>query len=123
MIKRTSLACLASILLPALAKAQIGAAPASGQLPMAQQLPLSGRTPQGSVVTIESPLIGAGVNSVNTLNPSIQVQGAYQGSAPTGGVSPQALSLGLEEAIKRGIQYNLGAIGAGEAARQARAER
>ena len=36
---------------------------------------------------------------------------------------PQILSLTLPDAIQRGIKYNLGPIGSGEAARQARALR
>jgi outer membrane protein TolC len=56
-------------------------------------------------------------------NSSVQIQGAYQGSVAHGTRGPQVFPLSLEEAIKRGLQYNLGAIGAGEAARQARAQR
>lgn len=61
--------------------------------------------------------------SGNTINPSIQVQGAYEGSVPHGVVSAEPLSLTLQDAINRGIAYNLGAIGANEAARMARAQR
>jgi outer membrane protein TolC len=56
-------------------------------------------------------------------NTSVQIQGAYQGSVANGTRSPAVFPLSLEDAIKRGLQYNLGAIGAGEAARQARAQR
>jgi hypothetical protein len=70
----------------------------------------------------ETPAPGPGA-SINTSNASIQIQGAYQGSTPVGTVSPQVLSLPLPDAIQRGIKYNLGPIGSGEAARQARALR
>jgi outer membrane protein TolC len=65
--------------------------------------------------------VPAGSNS--TIQTTTQIQGAYQGSISHGTSDPQVLSLTLEDAIKRGLQYNLGAIGAGEAARQARAQR
>jgi outer membrane protein TolC len=60
---------------------------------------------------------------VNTVTPSVQVQGAYPGSVANGNATTQPLSLALQDAVKRGLQYNLGAIGAGEAARQTRAQR
>lgn len=60
---------------------------------------------------------------MNTIETSIQVQGAFQGRAPNGTVNAQPIALTLEDAVKRGIQYNLGGISAGEAARQARAQR
>lgn len=105
-------------------EAQFGGPPASGQSPKALQLPLSGRPQNGSVRPIQTPANGAnGTNSVNAVNPSVEVQGSYQGSVPTGQVSAEQLSLSLQGAIQRGIRYNLGAIGAGEAARQARAQR
>ncbi len=70
----------------------------------------------------ETPVQGAG-SSVNTSNASLQVQGAYQGSIAAGAVRAEPLSLSLSDAIQRGLQYNLGAIGANENARQARAQR
>jgi outer membrane protein TolC len=60
---------------------------------------------------------------INAPNPSIEVQGVYQGSVAKGTVSAQPLSLTLADAIKRGLEYNLGTIGAGGAARQTRAQR
>ncbi len=87
-------------------------------------MPLSGRPQTGSVVPTETPAAGAGAStSVNTINSSIQVQGAFQGSVPSDTVSAQSLALTLEDAVKRGIQYNLGAISANDAGRQARALR
>jgi len=65
----------------------------------------------------------ASSGSNSTLQPTTQAQGAYQGSVAHGTPDPKVLSLTVEDAIKRGLQYNLGAIGAGEAARQARAQR
>lgn len=91
--------------------------------PSAQPLPLSGRQQSGSVVPMETPSTGTGTNSVNTVTPSIEIQGAYQGSAPSGTAGSQPLSLSLSDAVERGIRFNLGEIGAGEASREARSER
>src|SRR5262249_8796990 len=77
----------------------------------------------GSVTTGQATAPSASSNSVNTLNSSIQVQGAFQGSIPAGAASKERLLLSLDEAIKRGLTYNLGLIGAQEADRQARAQR
>lgn len=52
-----------------------------------------------------------------------QPQGAFQGSVQTGVASPDAVALTLQDAIHRGVQYNLGVISAGDTGRQARAER
>jgi len=99
--------------------AQLGPPAASSGTSTAVQLPLSGRGAQsGNVNTAQTPLPGI-TSSVNTLNSTIQVQGPYAGSvqqaAPTG-------PLTLDEAIKRGIQYNLGATGLNLAVRQARGQ-
>jgi outer membrane protein TolC len=104
-------------------RAQFGAPSASGETPRAQQLPISGRSPTGSVITLQSPSVSGGSASVNTVNPSVQIQGAYQGSTSHGAAGSQFLALTLDDSIKRGLQYNLGTIGAGEAARQTRAQR
>uniref|UniRef100_Q024G3 Outer membrane efflux protein n=1 Tax=Solibacter usitatus (strain Ellin6076) TaxID=234267 RepID=Q024G3_SOLUE len=101
---------------------QIGAPQSPGQLPRAQPVPLSGKPQIGSVVPQQTPTPGA-TNSVNTINPSVQVQGAYQGSVPAGTSTSTPLALSLEDAVKRGIQYNLGSVTASDATRQARALR
>ncbi|MFN7995511.1 MAG: TolC family protein [Bryobacteraceae bacterium] len=79
------------------------------------QLPLSGRGGQsGSVNTAQSPVPGT-TTSVNTINPTIQVQGPYAGSAP----AQFSGKLSLREAIDRALRYNLGAVGLNNAVRQA----
>ncbi len=55
--------------------------------------------------------------SVNTINPTVQVQGPYAGSAE--GKTPFSGKLSLREAVERGLQYNLGAVGVAQAVRQA----
>jgi outer membrane protein TolC len=57
--------------------------------------------------------------SVNTLNPTVQVSGAYTGSANSTSARPFSGQLSLQEAVDRAIQYNLGAIGMAQAMRQA----
>ena len=81
-------------------------------------LPLSGRPAgNGSVSSTQTSVPGT-TTSVNTLNPSIQVQGPYAGSANSTGKIPFSGKLSLREAIERGITYNLGAVGLSQAVRQ-----
>lgn len=70
----------------------------------------------------QTPIAG-GSGSVNTVNPSIQVQGSYHGSTQNGTAAKESLALSLEEAIQRGLRYNLGSIGSADAAQMARAQR
>ncbi len=110
--------CLAS---PAFA--QLGPPSGSSQGTQATQLPLSGRTAQtsGSVKTSEAPAPST-TATVNTLSPSVQVQGAYAGSTPGMAKMPFNGKLGLQDAIKRGLAYNLGQTGATQALRQAQGQ-
>src|SRR5215470_14301413 len=85
---------------------QPGPAPAT----QAVQLPLSGLSPQGGAVTAtQSPIPGT-TTSVNTINPSIQVQGPYTGST-AGTQIPFNGKLTLQDAMDRGFAFNLGPIG------------
>lgn len=100
---------------------QIGA-PVSAQGSQAATLPLSGRNPQnGSVTAGQSPVPGT-TTSVNTINPSIQLQGPYTGSSSSTAVRPFNGKLSLRESIERGIGYNLGPIGLNEMLVQARGQ-
>jgi len=100
------------------ARAQIGGGN-SPQSTAASQLPLSGRTAQsGSVIAVQNPVPGT-TSSVDTLNPSVEVQGSYAGSADSTAKMPFSGKLGFREAINRGLAYNLGAIGVTQAVRQA----
>jgi hypothetical protein len=60
---------------------------------------------------------------VNTINSSIQVQGRYQGSVPDPHGVGATLTLTLEDVIRRGLQFNLGAVSADTSLRQVRAQR
>jgi outer membrane protein TolC len=112
-----------ALLFAAPAFAQFGAPSGQSQGTQATQLPLSGRTAQtnGSVKTSEAPAPST-TATVNTLNPNVQVQGAYAGSTPSVGNMPFNGKLGLREAIQRGLAYNLGQTGATQAMRQAQGQ-
>jgi outer membrane protein TolC len=86
---------------------------------LANQVPLSGRTGQsGSVNATQTPTAGA-TASVNTINPEIQTQGPYTGSALSTAKTPFSGKLSLREAVQRGLDYNLGTVGMTLAMRQA----
>jgi outer membrane protein TolC len=98
-------------------------APVSSQGSQAATLPLSGRNPQGgSVTATQSPVPGT-TTSVNTINPSIQVQGPYTGSSSSTVTAPFNGRLSLRDSIERGIAYNLGPIGLNEILLQARGQK
>ena len=99
-------------------------APAGGQGTgsQANQIPLSGRTAQtGSVTATQTPVPGT-TNSVNTINPAIQAQGPYTGSSASTPAMPFSGQLNLQDAIRRGLSYNLGPVGLAQAVRQARGQ-
>jgi outer membrane protein TolC len=99
--------------------AQFGNSATSQVSPEATQLPLSGRSGQnGSVHAVETPVPGT-TTSVDTLNPAVQVQGPYSGSATSTAKAPFSGKLSLREAIERALRYNLGAVGLEQAVRQA----
>ncbi|MDQ6677774.1 MAG: hypothetical protein M3Z09_10815, partial [Acidobacteriota bacterium] len=72
----------------------------------AVQFPLSGRTGQsGSVNTNQSTVNAGGANSVNLINSSVDVQGPYRGSIPTGANTGTPIPITLDYALKQGLQY------------------
>lgn len=78
-------------------------------------LPLSGRAPQaGSITATQQSQPG---NGVNTLLPTLNASGAYAGGIP----APQPFNgrLSLQDAIARGLAYNLGAAQWSNTVRQA----
>ncbi len=90
----------------------------SGGTTSATILPASGRSVQGgSVGATEQPVPGT-TTSVNTLNPTVSVSGPYGGSVPSTTALPFSGKLSLEEALKRGLAYNLGAVGITQTLRQ-----
>jgi outer membrane protein TolC len=111
----------ATLICGSCAFAQFGAPGSSQGGSQATQLPLSGRTGQAGGATATQTTVPGTTTSVDTLNPSIQVQGPYTGSANSTAAMPFSGKLGLREAIQRGVAYNLGATGQTQAARQAKA--
>lgn len=102
--------------------AQLGPPSASLGTSTANQVPLSGRTSQsGSVQATQSPVPGA-TTSVNTINPTVQVQGAYSGSTRSTARMPFSGKLSFHEAIERGLEYNLGGVGLSQALRQSQGQ-
>jgi outer membrane protein TolC len=98
-----------------------GQAPQAGSETRATQLPLSGRQQTGNAVQQSAtPPTGS---SVNTLNTQISVQGAYSGSTLDQNVPPGSITLTLADAVRRGLEFNLGKIGADAASRQAEGQR
>src|SRR5215470_17009394 len=99
---------------------QIGPQPSAPSASQAVPLPLSPRNQQGgSVTAVQSPIPGI-TTTVNTINPSTQVQGPYAGSASSTSGLPFDGKLSLRDAIERGLGYNLGPVGLNEALLQAR---
>jgi outer membrane protein TolC len=85
-------------------------------------LPASGRNNQGgSVGAAELPVPGT-TSSVNTLNPSVQISGPYGGSTRSITAMPFSGKLSLQEALQRGLAYNLGAVGLAQTVRQTSAQ-
>jgi outer membrane protein TolC len=82
-----------------------------------EPLPISSPAPAGSVAAAQT--VVPGTSGVNTLSGSVQIQGVFQGSTPTGVASREALPLDLGEAVRRGLAYNIGVIGATEVERDA----
>ncbi len=81
-------------------------------------LPASGRNNQGgSVGAVQQPVPGT-TTSVNTLNPSVQISGPYSGSRSSTAARPFSGKLSLQEALERGLAYNLGAVGLAQTVRQ-----
>src|SRR3984893_1726408 len=71
-----------------------------------------------------APAVFAQTSSLTVSSPSGTgpAQGAFQGSVPSGAPSSGPLSLSLDEALKRGLRYNLGAIDSQQSFRRAQGE-
>jgi outer membrane protein TolC len=73
------------------------------------------------VSAVQNPVPGA-TTSVNTLSPSIQVQGAYSGSVADQTAVSGVLKLGLRDAVARGLRANLSGAQFEAAVRQVRGQ-
>src|SRR5208283_1523589 len=76
---------------------------------------------QTSSGAAEQPVPGT-TASVNTLNPSVQISGPYGGSTRSTTAMPFSGKLSLQEALERGLAYNLGAVGLAQTVRQTGAQ-
>ena len=123
MILRTLVIVFAAITLVArFAWAQLQQSAPQSAGSQAVQLPLSGRTGQGGGVVVNQATIPGVTTSVNTLSTTVQVQGPYSGSIAARTPALAEGKLSLKEAIRRGLQYNLGNIGMSQAVRQSRGQ-
>jgi outer membrane protein TolC len=93
------------------------------QSPRAQQVQLSGLPQGNNSASLEQSASPSTTSSVNTINTTIQVQGAYQGSVPGPVPADGPIHLTFAEAIQRGLQYNLGALDSSASLKQTRAQR
>jgi outer membrane protein TolC len=90
--------------------------------PSAVVLPASGRDRQGGSASAIEQAVPGTTTSVNTLNPSVQISGPYSGSARSTAAMPFSGKLSLQEALQRGLAYNLGAVGMAQAVHQSSAQ-
>ena len=87
----------------------------------ATQLPLYNR--EQTTVSVQQSATSSGGSSVNTLNTQVSVQGVYSGSALAPNPPSGSITLTLADAVRRGLEFNLGKIGADAASRQAEGQR
>ena len=84
------------------------------------QLPLSGQGNQGGAVSLTQGTTNAGGgNTVTSITITVTVMPPYNGSTPLGKASGVVLPLTLDEALKRGLRTNLGALEQDAAVKQA----
>jgi outer membrane protein TolC len=82
----------------------------TGGTSRAAPLPVSGRTNQtGSAASQQSASPGAGVGTISS---SVQVSGDFSGSVPAQNLPGGAITLSIADAVKRGLEANLGPISA-----------
>ena len=94
-----------------------------GQTTQPQIVPLSGRGGQGgSVVATQTPVPGP-TTGVNTLNPAVSVQGPFTGSTAGAARRPFSGTLSLQDAVQRGLEYNLGIVNLSALVKQAHGQR
>ena len=113
---------LANLILAALSFGQQQPGTLPAQTNQASQLPVSGRTAQSSGIVSTQQATGQG-QGASVVQPSLQVNGSFSGSMPGSELPPGQVKLSLAEAVKRGLQVNLGSITADSSSRTARAQR
>ncbi len=83
-------------------------------------LPQSGRMSPAGSASVQQSTSGVGIDTVNT---SVQVGGDLQGSVPGQTPPAGAITLTLADAVRRGLETNLGLISAGNSSSTAAAQR
>ncbi|HEY2383421.1 MAG TPA: TolC family protein [Terriglobia bacterium] len=117
-IEAAAAVCLAAFGFINIAFGQLGGGSSAPAAQPAISIPISGRSNQnGSVTTSQAPMTGT-TTTVNTITPTVQVQGPYSGSTPGVAAKPFSGRLGLREAVDRGLAFNLGEIEMAQAVRQ-----
>ncbi|MBV8895075.1 MAG: TolC family protein [Acidobacteriaceae bacterium] len=103
------------------ARAQLTPAGGASSTNRATPLPLSGRTGESGAATAQqsaSPATG-----VSTIDSSVQISGDFSGSISWANLPPGAITISLSNAVKRGLEANLGPISANNSVLLASAER
>jgi outer membrane protein TolC len=93
----------------------------SGPGTRAIQLPLFAGQQNGA--SEQQSATPAASSSVNTLNTQVRVEGSYSSSTLDPGATAGSITLTLTEAVRRGLEFNLGKISADAASLQAQAQR
>src|SRR5689334_3598533 len=81
--------------------------------------PVAAWAQAGSATVTQTAIPGA-TTSVNTVSPTIIVQGPVTGSVP--GRTPFTGTLTLRDAVRRGLDYNLGSVNVAQLVKQARSQ-
>ncbi len=126
--QRAVMSMVAVLLLQALPlTAQQQGGGSSSSTPKAQQVPLSGRSSQSTAGTVQATTDASSNGSVqgssiDTVISTVSVTGNYKGSVKSPAFDG-TVHLTLAEAVRRGLTYNLGEVGANASLKQARGQR
>ena len=116
-VRAACLAILIPVALPLFA--QLASTPATPP-PRPILLPQSGRPATAGAVSVQQTTSPSGVDTISV---STQISGNLQGSVPGSVPPPGPISLTLADAVKLGLQTNLGVISSGYASEAAAAQR
>ena len=122
-ILRTALLIPFGLQLPGLQAQAPGPQGGTSQTTRAQQVTLSGRQASSIVTTQQTAVGGGGSSSSNTINTNVSPQGNYLSSVPDPSATGAPLGLTLRDAIRRGLQFNLGSVYAENSLSQVKAQR
>lgn len=89
----------------------------------ASQLPLTPAGPPQGAVSITQGTTNSGGNSVLSITTFVNVLPPYNGSTPSGPSTPGFLHLTLDDALSRGLRFNLGTLTENSAVKEAQGEK